>query len=85
MTRNGARAEQQKQDPPPYVPGMDAAGVVEEVGDGVTTGVKVGDAVLAIVIPKGDHGAYREQIVLNARSVALAPAGALTSKPAHYR
>jgi NADPH:quinone reductase len=75
MVRNGARAEQQKADPPPYVPGMDAAGIVDEIGPGVTTGVKVGDAVMAIVIPKAAHGAYREQIVLNARSVVRAPAG----------
>ncbi len=75
MARSGARAEQQKVDPPPYVPGMDAAGVVDEVGTGVTTGVRVGDAVMAMVIPKGSHGAYREQIVLNARAVVPAPAG----------
>src|SRR5262249_15863062 len=46
MARNGSRAEQQKVDPPPYVPGMDAAGVVDEVGAGVTTGVRIGDAVM---------------------------------------
>src|SRR5215467_10323919 len=75
MARNGSRAEQQKVDPPPYVPGMDAAGIIDEVGPGVTTGVKVGDAVMAMVVPKGSHGAYREQIVLNARAVVPAPAG----------
>jgi NADPH:quinone reductase-like Zn-dependent oxidoreductase len=75
MARNGSRAEQQKVDPPPYVPGMDAAGVVDEVGAGVSTGVKVGDMVMAMVIPKGNHGAYREQIVLAARAVVPAPAG----------
>ena len=64
MARNGSRAEPQKVDPPPYVPGMDAAGIVDEVGAGVSTGVKVGDAVMAMVVPKGSHGAYREQIVL---------------------
>lgn len=74
-TRNGALAEHQKADPPPYVPGMEAAGIVDEVGEGVTTGVKIGDAVMAMIVPKGSHGAYREQIVLDARSVALAPAG----------
>ncbi len=73
--RDGTRAAQQKADPPPYVPGMDAAGVVDEVGDGVATGVKVGDAVIAMVVPKGSHGAYREQIVLNARAVVHAPKG----------
>ncbi len=73
-TRNGSRAEQQKADPPPYVPCMEAGGIVDEVGPGVS-GLKLGDAVLAIVVPKGSHGAYREQIVLDARSVVLAPKG----------
>jgi NADPH:quinone reductase-like Zn-dependent oxidoreductase len=54
---------------------MDAAGVVDEVGEGVTTGIRVGDAVIAMVIPKGSHGAYREQIVLHERAVVRAPAG----------
>src|SRR5262249_54966384 len=67
--RNGSRAEQQKADPPPYVPGMEAAGIVDEVGSGVPDRLKVGDSVMAIVVPKGSHGAYREQIVLDARSV----------------
>ena len=74
-TRNGTRAEMQKADPPPYVPGMEAAGVIDEVGDGVPDRLEVGDAVTAIVVPKGSHGAYREQIVLDARSVVRAPAG----------
>lgn len=70
--RNGSRAEAMKDIRPPYIPGMEAAGVVDEVGAGVS-GLKVGDAVLAIVVPKGSHGAYREQLVLDARSVVLAP------------
>src|SRR5947208_3601819 len=56
FTRNGVRAEQLRRDPPPYVPGMDAAGVIDEVGEGVD-GVTVGDAVMAIVIPSGSRGA----------------------------
>ena len=75
MARNGSRAEQQKADPPPYVPGMDAAGVVDQVGDGVMTGVQVGDAVMAMVVPNAAHGAYREQIVLDQRAVVAAPKG----------
>ena len=75
MARNGSRAEQQKIDPPPYVPGMDVAGVVDEVDDDISTNVAVGGAVMAMVVPNASHGAYREQIVLNARSVVPAPAG----------
>jgi len=72
--RDGSRKEQQKADPPPYVPGMEAGGIVDEVGTGVI-GLKAGDAVLAIVVPKGSNGAYREQLVVDARSVVLAPKG----------
>lgn len=73
--RNGTRAEQQKADPPPYVPGMEAAGIIDEVGSRVPDRLKLGDAVIAIVVRRGSHGAYREQIVLDARSVVRAPAG----------
>src|SRR5215204_2678766 len=72
----GARAEMQKADPPPYVPGMDAAGVLDEIGDGVETELAVGDHVMAIVLPKGAHGAYAEHIVVPAESVTRVPAGA---------
>ena len=73
--RNGMRAEIQKKDPPPYVPGMDAAGIVDQIGEGVNTGVAVGDRVMAMVVPKASHGAYREQIVLDQRAVVPAPVG----------
>ena len=73
IVRNGMRAELQKKYPPPYIPGMDLAGTVDEVGEGVTTGVKVGDSVIAMVVPKSTHGAYREQIVLDQRAVVKAP------------
>jgi NADPH:quinone reductase-like Zn-dependent oxidoreductase len=73
--RNGARAEHQRKDPPPYVPGMDAAGVVEEIGDGVDTDLQVGDHVMAIVLPDGAHGAYSQRLALPAGSVARSPAG----------
>ena len=75
MARNGSRAGEQKVDPPPYIPGMDAAGIVDEIGEGVTTGVAIGDRVMAMVCPKGSHGAYREQIVLDQRAVVPVPAG----------
>ena len=73
--RNGARAEAQSGHEPPYVPGMDAAGIVDEVGEGVSTGIAVGDRAMAIVVPAGSHGAYRQSIVLPAESVTKAPDG----------
>lgn len=77
FVRNGARAEAQRAaGPPPYVPGMDAAGVLEEIGPGTDTDLRVGDHVMAIVIPKGPRGAYAEQVVVPAESVARVPAGA---------
>ena len=69
------RAAMQEKDPPPYVPGMDAAGVVDEVGEGVDT-IEVGERAMAIVVPDGAHGAYRESIVLPAGSVTRSTAWA---------
>jgi NADPH:quinone reductase-like Zn-dependent oxidoreductase len=74
--RDGSRAAMLSEVPPPYVPGMDAAGVVDEIGPDTLTDLKVGDAVMAMVVPLGSHGAYRESLVLAADTVALAPAGA---------
>lgn len=56
----------------PKVPGADVAGVVTEVGPGVT-GVKAGDAVFGAVDPmKG--GAFAEFVGLAARQLAPKPA-----------
>lgn len=62
--------------PPGVVPGMDAAGVVSEVGEAVATGVAVGDRVMAVLVPSGPHGAYRDDLVVPALSVTHVPAGA---------
>jgi NADPH:quinone reductase len=74
--RNGARAEAQKEFEPPYVPGMEAAGIVDEIGEDTDTDLRVGDAVMAIVIPRGSRGAYAEQVVVPPQSVARIPAAA---------
>lgn len=74
--RNGAYA--QRPGAPtsmPWIPGMDVAGVVDEIGEGTQTPLAVGEEVMGIVVPVGAHGGYREQVVLPAGSVARVPAG----------
>ncbi len=73
--RNGSRAELLREVPTPHVPGMDAAGVLDQIGADVSTELAVGDDVMAIVIPNGPHGAYAEYIVVPAESVTRVPAG----------
>ena len=72
--REGAQAALIGDRPPPWVPGMELAGVVDAVGEG--TDWSVGDAVFGItspVIPTG--GAYAERVVLSGESVARIPRG----------
>jgi NADPH:quinone reductase-like Zn-dependent oxidoreductase len=57
------------------VPGMEVAGIVTEVGDDVDRPLAIGDAVIAIVVPSGEHGGYRADLVVPARSVAKIPSG----------
>lgn len=60
---------------PPHVPGMDAAGTVDEVGEG--SAWQVGDAVMAIALPRGEHGgAYAQLLVAPDDSIARLPANA---------
>ncbi|HLI36166.1 MAG TPA: NADP-dependent oxidoreductase [Streptosporangiaceae bacterium] len=82
VLRSGARAAALRDVPPPYVPGMDAAGVLEQIGENVRTGLRPGDHVMAIVVPAGSHGAYSERIVVPAESVARVPAGATDAEAA---
>jgi NADPH2:quinone reductase len=82
LIRSGARAQQLKEFPPPYVPGMDVAGVLDQIGDDVITDLRVGDHVMAIVVPSGSHGAYSEFVVVPAESVARVPAGATDAEAA---
>jgi NADPH2:quinone reductase len=56
--------------PPPFVPGSELAGVVEEVGEGVQ-GVAVGDRVAATVLV----GAFAEEAVVAADAVHPVPEG----------
>lgn len=72
--RSGAYVSRDPVQTPPWVPGMDVAGEVVEVGAGVEH-VAVGDLAMGVVVPFGPHGAYREDKVLPGDSVVRAPKG----------
>lgn len=55
----------------PFVPGIDLAGTVAEIGPGVTD-VKVGDPVVAM-LPLGAAGAAAEYVLAPAEALAAAP------------
>jgi NADPH:quinone reductase-like Zn-dependent oxidoreductase len=82
VLRSGGRAEQLKDVPPPYVPGMEAAGTLERIGMGTTTDLRVGERVMAIVVPLGTRGAYAERVVVPAESVVRSPAGTTDAQAA---
>jgi synaptic vesicle membrane protein VAT-1 len=57
---------------PPFVPGLELAGIVESVGAEVTEGFKEGDRVLAL---SGNCGGYATKIAVSASQVFNIPAG----------
>lgn len=62
--------------PPPWTPGMEAAGEVESVGAGVDR-LRVGEQVMAAVNPfRPEGGAQQELLVVPAASVVAIPDGA---------
>src|SRR5689334_19212087 len=63
--------------PRPFIPGMEAAGVVESVGDGVTE-VKVGDRVAYAMHP----GAYAEYAVVPSAKLVRIPKGVTAQQAA---
>jgi NADPH:quinone reductase len=74
LFRAGVMSEALRDRPPPYVPGMDVAGVVDEVGEGARQ--SVGDDVMAITLPRGEHGGgYAEQVVVPTDSATATPVG----------
>jgi NADPH:quinone reductase-like Zn-dependent oxidoreductase len=75
--RSGGRAAQLAGHPAPYVPGVDAAGVVDRFGPDSDGRLAVDDPVCAFVVPMGPGGgSYAEYIVVPEASVVPAPRGA---------
>ncbi|MFC3499610.1 NADP-dependent oxidoreductase [Micromonospora krabiensis] len=84
LLRSGVHATALAGVPGPYVPGMDAAGVIDEIGPDTRTDLSIGDAVMAMVLPvtptaegtlENSGGGYVEHLVLPADWVVRAPAG----------
>ncbi|SEP52798.1 NADP-dependent oxidoreductase [Amycolatopsis saalfeldensis] len=74
LFRSGATRARFNGRPGPYVPGMDAAGVVDAIGPDTDTPLRPGDAVIAIVRPYEPRGgAYAELVVVPAASVVPIP------------
>lgn len=68
--------------PGPWTPGMDAAGVIESVGAGVSE-LQVGDEVMAAVLPRRpEGGAQAELIVVPAASAVPIPEGTTIAQAA---
>lgn len=57
----------------PLVPGLDGAGIVEQVGDEAGD-ITVGDRVLAFFTPGDRSGSYQEYAVVQGKDVARFPA-----------
>ncbi|MBF4999193.1 NADP-dependent oxidoreductase [Nocardia sp. BSTN01] len=74
VTRSGMAHDRYREVTPPYVPGWDAAGIVDEADP--ETGWRSGDRVVAITLPVlAGGGAYAEKIVVPAGQVARLPEG----------
>ena len=72
--RSGRQSAQLTGLEPPYIPGMELAGVVDAVGPG--SNWQPGDRVMAIVIPRRpEGGAMAESVVVPSASVARVPEG----------
>jgi NADPH:quinone reductase-like Zn-dependent oxidoreductase len=66
---------------PPYIPGMEMAGVVDAAGPGSEW--KPGDRVMAVVVPRRpEGGAMAESVVVPSASVARVPEGATLEQAA---
>jgi NADPH2:quinone reductase len=74
--RAGGYAPMLSKWPPPYIPGMDAAGVIESLGEQSDGRLAIGQPVMTMILPAGANGgAYAEKIVAPAAAVVPMPGG----------
>lgn len=75
MVRDGSLAQWFAELQPPFVPGMDIAGIIDEVGEGIDPqfNIAVGQAVVGVVDNYGSYGGYSEFVCLPADSVIPVP------------
>jgi NADPH:quinone reductase-like Zn-dependent oxidoreductase len=60
--------------PKPYIPGWDAAGVIDEIGPGADGRLALGDRVVALAFSgSATKGAYQQELIVPAASVVRAP------------
>ncbi|MGW3976283.1 NADP-dependent oxidoreductase [Streptomyces mirabilis] len=86
MLRDGSLAEWYRDFEPPFIPGMDVAGTLDEVADDVRAayGLSEGEPVIGIVDNHGRHGGYSEYVVLPAASVTRQPVGTTLPEAASF-
>ncbi|CAB4967521.1 MAG: zinc-binding dehydrogenase [Actinobacteria bacterium] len=77
LLRAGALAARLAKFPPPYIPGMDASGVIDAIGPHSDGRLALGDSVVAILMQASAlGGAYADYVIAPAASVVRAPVGA---------
>jgi NADPH2:quinone reductase len=86
MLRTGLLASLYEGLEPPFVPGMEISGVVDELGPGLASGLDllVGTEVAGFVDSFGAYGGYSDYVVVPVASVTRAPRGATAAEAASF-
>ncbi len=86
MMRTGLLSGSYEGVQPPFVPGMEVAGTVDELGPDVDASLDlaIGAQVVGFVDFHGAHGGYSQVVVLPAASVTRAPHGASSAQSAAF-
>ncbi len=86
MLRKGALASLNAHLGPPFVPGMDIAGIIDRVGPDIDPQfrIRLGQPVVGIVDNRGSRGGCSEYVVLPAASVTATPSAATIPQAASF-